>query len=477
MSDKKIVLKKKNPVVRALQWVLVTTVSVLLIIYFLVFDTTGGQKTPIIGKVDGTPIYYTRESAYGVAYLQLVEQYRSFGIEPTGAMLKSIDDMAFRNAVRSILLTDLAKKNIIVSDSFIVDAMKSQFVGTNGVFNQVQYDTFLRDSTQTEKVRIQRSLEDTILVETVQSELFRRLKPSKLAVKREYTRLNTKRVVEVGYIDVKNMVYSKEIDDATITTFFNDNKTNFVQADISIISINDSIMAEDLYNKISAGTISFADAAKENDSGLSKNLDGRLGYITKYEALSPGISDLVFTSSATNTLLSPIYGDNTSYLVYLHDIRVPDTASLVNADTLKKEYLNKNVASLIEVEKDNISNMLSVAIKGNEDLDKYGLVYSTVASPFYYGEDNIIDTNNESVYGSGESIFYNYAFSTKVGETSMPLKIKDGVAIIRVLSEIKPEFTDDSMLGSVQNSQIMRISEEWTDKAILKAKIKRNDNI
>ncbi len=477
MSDKKIVLKKKNPVVRALQWILVTTVSVLLIIYFLVIDTTGGQKTPVIGKVNGTPIYYTRESPYGVAYLQLIEQYRSFGIEPTGPMLKSIDDMAFRNAVRSILLTDLAKKNIKVSDNFIVDAMKSQFVGTNGVFNQVQYDSFLRESTQTDKVRIQRSLEDTILVETVQSELFRRLKPSKLEAKREYTRLNTKRVVEVGYIDVKDMVYSKEIDDATITTFFNDNKTNFVQADISMISINDPIMAEELYNKISAGTISFVDAAKENYSGLSKSPDGRLGYITKYETLSKDISDLVFTNSATNMLLSPIYGDNISYIVYLHDIRVPDTASLVNADTLKIEYFNKNATSLIETEKDNIAKMLNGAIKNNEPLGKYGLVYSTVASPFYYGEEDIVNGKNEPIYGSGENIFYNYAFSTKVGETSMPLKIKDGVAVIRVLSEIKPDFTDESMLGSVQNSQIMRISEEWTDKAILKAKIKRNDNI
>jgi len=476
MSDKKIVLKKKNPVVRVLQWVLVTSVSALLIVYFLVVDTTGGQKTPVIGKVNGTPIYYTRDSPYGVAYLQFIEQYRSFGFEPTGAMLENIDNMAFRNAVRTILLTDTAKKNIKVSDNFIVDAMKSQFIDTNGVFNKVQYNAFLRESTRTEKVKIQRSIEDTILVETIQAELFSRLKPSSLEIKREYIKLNTKRVVEIGYIDVEDGVYEKEIDDEALTTFFNENKTNFVQADISVISISDAKIAEEVYNKISTGGISFSDAAKENSTD-SLGTDGRLGYITKYEALSQDASDLMFASSTTNTLLSPLYTDTGSYLIYLHDIRVPETSSLVNADILKREYFNVNARDLIEIEKENIVNMLNTAMENNETLNNYGLVYSTVASPFYYGEGNILDTNKTPIYGSGESIFYNYAFSTKVGETSSPIKLGNGVAIIKVLSESKPDFSEGSIARDAQNSQTMRISEEWTDKAILKAKVKRNDKI
>lgn len=48
-------------------------------------------------------------------------------------------DLAFRHAVSTILLNDAAGKNINVSDNFITDAMKSEFINTNGVYNEIDF--------------------------------------------------------------------------------------------------------------------------------------------------------------------------------------------------------------------------------------------------------------------------------------------------------------------------------------------------
>ena len=48
MLSKKITVKKKNSVVKTLQWIGISIISILLILYFLV-STGGSQTTPTIG--------------------------------------------------------------------------------------------------------------------------------------------------------------------------------------------------------------------------------------------------------------------------------------------------------------------------------------------------------------------------------------------------------------------------------------------
>ena len=54
-------------------------------------------------------------------------------------MYSFIEDMAFKRAVTIILLDKIASENIKISDNLIVDAMKSEFVDTNGLYNDVAF--------------------------------------------------------------------------------------------------------------------------------------------------------------------------------------------------------------------------------------------------------------------------------------------------------------------------------------------------
>lgn len=480
MSKPHYVPKKKNPVVKTLQWIAISAVSVLLIAYFLIIDTAGAQGTPVIGSVNGKPIYYSRDSTYGRAYLQLIENYKSFGIEPNEIILEYIDTLAFRTAVRSILLEDLAKKNINVSDEFIVNAMKSQFVGTNGIFNQAQYDAFLRQSTQSEKSKVQKDIENSIQLRTIESELFNKVKTSNLEKIRETAKISTKRNIEMYYVDVASMIADKKIPQEDIDNFFNANKTNFVQADISLIAVEENALARELHDTLSTNIALFADLAMTNSVHSSKDMGGKLGYITKAQFSSFKVSDAVFSESKTNILLDIIYEDDIAYIVHLNDIKVPNASSDVLLSVLMDEYLSKNIDTLLDAEKENQVNIFMNALADNSinSLLSVGAKCYKNASPFYYGQDRILDVDNNLIPELANPNFYNYIFSTEIGATTDVIKFENGVAVIKIISEIKP--SKESLIiaadteADVENLAT-RVESQWTDNAISKAKVKRND--
>lgn len=130
-SNKNFVPKKKSPVIKTLQWLGVSAVSILLIIYFLVVDTRGSQKTPTIGSVNGKPIYYTSTSPYGRAFRQIEGYYQQLGIQINNEMYTYIEDLAFRRAVTTILLNDVARKNINSTSS---GRLEYHTIGTKEVY-------------------------------------------------------------------------------------------------------------------------------------------------------------------------------------------------------------------------------------------------------------------------------------------------------------------------------------------------------
>lgn len=210
-SNKKIVIKKKSPVVKTLQWLGVSAVSILLIVYFLVIDTRGSQKTPTIGSVNGTPIYYTSTSPYGKAFREIEKEienyYQQFGIPMNADIYANIEDLAFRSAVTNILLDDLAAKNITVSDKLILQYMQSQFIDSNGNYNKMAYDAFIKNTPQSEKIRIEKDLKETVMAQTIALELFNSVKINSLELERDYIKNYTKRDIEMLYIGFR---YSKK---------------------------------------------------------------------------------------------------------------------------------------------------------------------------------------------------------------------------------------------------------------------------
>ena len=224
MSSKKITVKKKNSVVKTLQWIGISIISILLILYFLV-STGGKQTTPTIGSVNGTPIYYTSTSPYGRAFREIERYYQQIGIPINNEMYSFIEDMAFKRAVTIILLDKIASKNIKISDNLIVDAMKSEFVDTNGLYNDVAFQSFIKNTSKSEQKRIEKELKESILSQTISMELFKDIKINSLEVERNYIKEETKRDIEMVYIDAASIVENSEIPISDLEKYFNDNKT------------------------------------------------------------------------------------------------------------------------------------------------------------------------------------------------------------------------------------------------------------
>ena len=482
-SNKKIVIKKKSPVIKTLQWIGVSAVSILLIIYFLVIDTRGSQKTPTIGSVNGTPIYYTSTSPYGKAFREIENYYQQFGIPMNTDVYANIEDLAFRRAVTTILLDDLAAKNIDVSDKIILQYMQSQFIDSNGNYNQMAYDAFIKNTPQSEKIRIEKDLKETIMAQTIALELFNGVKVNSLELERQYIKNLTKRDIEMLYIDASDIVRNADIIGTDIDKYFNDNKTNFVQADISWILIANAKEAENLYKTLKNDITLFDKTVAEKSIYTN---DYHLGYVTRME-IDKNIADRVFTNTQTNTLLSPINVNGVYYVVLINDIRLPEKYTDVNAAVLRDSYLNDNLKVLIEAEKSKQVEVLKNATLNNNNfaaLNNNGNIkYYKSSAPFSYAQGLVNATDGNVIPDSSNPIFNSTVFSLNVGDKSEVIKLNNGVAVIKVLSEEKADVNKLASLDSAQKNAMRRellsasvanISIEWENRSIEEAKIKRH---
>lgn len=482
-SNKKIVIKKKSPVIKTLQWIGVSAVSILLIIYFLVIDTRGSQKTPTIGSVNGTPIYYTSTSPYGKAFREIENYYQQFGIPMNADVYANIEDLAFRRAVTTILLDDLAAKNIDVSDKIILQYMQSQFIDSNGNYNQMAYDAFIKNTPQSEKIRIEKDLKETIMAQTIALELFNGVKVNSLELERQYIKNLTKRDIEMLYIDASDIVRNADIIETDIDKYFNDNKTNFVQADISWILIANAREAENVYKTLKNDITLFDKTVAEKSIYTN---DYHLGYVTRME-IDKNIADRVFTNTQTNTLLSPINVNGVYYVVLINDIRLPEKYTDVNAAVLRDSYLNDNLKVLIEAEKSKQVEVLKNATLNNNNfaaLNNNGNIkYYKSSAPFSYAQGLVNATDGNVIPDSSNPIFNSTVFSLNVGDKSEVIKLNNGVAVIKVLSEEKADVNKLASLDSAQKNAMRRellsasvanISIEWENRSIEEAKIKRH---
>ena len=482
-SNKKIVIKKKSPVVKTLQWLGVSAVSILLIVYFLVIDTRGSQKTPTIGSVNGTPIYYTSTSPYGKAFREIENYYQQFGIPMNADVYANIEDLAFRRAVTTILLDDLAAKNITVSDKIILQYMQSQFIDSNGNYNQMAYDAFIKNTPQAEKIRIEKDLKETVMAQTIALELFNSVKINSLELERQYVKNLTKRDIEMLYIDASDIVKKADILEADIDKYFNDNKTNFVQADISWILLPNAKDAENVYKTLKNDITLFDKTVAEKSIYTN---DYHLGYVTRME-IDKNIADRVFTNTQTNILLSPINVNGVYYVVLLNSIRLPEKYTDVNIGVLRDSYLNDNLQVLVEAEKAKQVEVLKNAVSNNNSfaaLNNNGNIkYYKSSAPFYYAQGLVNSTDGNAIPDSSSPIFNSTVFSLNVGDKSEVIKLNNGVAVIKVLSEEKADINKLASLDTAQknaarrellNATVANISIEWENRSMEEAKIKRH---
>ncbi|HJH55728.1 MAG TPA: SurA N-terminal domain-containing protein [Brachyspira hyodysenteriae] len=487
-SNKKFVPKKKSPVIKTLQWLGVSAVSILLIIYFLVVDTRGSQKTPTIGSVNGKPIYYTSTSPYGRAFRQIEGYYQQLGIQINNEMYTYIEDLAFRRAVSTMLLNDVARKNINVSDNFVVEAMKSQFIDTNGVYNQMAYESFIKNSSQSEKVKIEKDLKEDILSQTVSAELFTSVKLNDLEMQREYKKNLTKRDIEMVYINASEIVQSNQVADADLEKYFTDNKTNFAQADISWIITQSGGVADNLYKSLKADISLFEKTAMEKSFDTNNY---KLGYLTRMQMPNEDFANKIFANN-NNTkeknLLQPIYANGYYYIVLVNDIRIPEKYTDVNREVIRREYLNANMNTLLEAEKTKQAEVLKAAVANVNNLARLngnGLIkYYKPAQPFSYNQGRLNTAEGAIIPDSTTESFYMHVFSMQTNQVSDVIKLDNGVAVIRLVSEEKPNMATLTTLDAATKNAVKRelsmqrmnlIQIEWENQHIADARVKKHN--
>ena len=481
MSSKKIETKKKSNLIKTLQWLGVSVISVLLIVYFLVVDTTGSQTTPIIGTVNGTPIYYTSSSPYGRAFRNIEANYRQYGIQINDEMYSYIEDIAFRRAVATVLLDKIASKNIAVSDNIVVEVMKGQFVDTNGIYNDNAFQSFVRNTSKSELSRVEREIKENILSQTISVELFDNVKVNSLETERNFIKTQTKRDIEMAYIDAVSIVENSEIPASDLERYFNENKTDFAQADISYIVLESGGVADNLYKTLNDDITLFEKNALERSVDTNNY---RWEYITRMEMPSESFANSIFTNSKTNTLLQPIYVNGNYYIVLLNDIRLPENYTDVKTDILKNEYLDANMNVLLEAEKTRQSEILKSAFDRNNNLSSLNnngnIKYYKPSSPFYYNQGRLSSISGDIIPESSEEAFYRRVFSLDAGSVSDIVRLENGVAIIKVLSEEKPNMSEIANLDSYTKNELKSelgfyVENEWQNRNIEKARVKKNN--
>ena len=191
----------------------------------------------------------------------------------------------------------------------------------------------------------------------------------------------------------------------------------------------------------------------------------------------------IFTNSKTNTLLQPIYVNGNYYIVLLNDIRLPENYTDVKADILKTEYLNANMNVLLEAEKTKQSEILKSAFDRNNNLSALNnngnIKYYKSSSPFYYNQGGLTSANGNMIPESSEENFYRRVFSLDVGSVSDTIKLENGVAIIKVLSEEKPNMSEiansEYTKAELKNELNFYAENEWQNRNIEKARVKKNN--
>ncbi len=368
-SNNKPPVKKKSALMKTLQWLLVSAVSLLLVAYFIFSDMSGPDQSVLVGRVDGRPVYYSRDSLYARNYQQLVQNMQSFG-GALDAISGLFEYQAFVITANQLLLYNIASKNIDVTDSYIVDNIKgSFFLNDDYTFRAADYDAFVRDTSAANKKAIENDVRQSISIQTINHEMFQTVKSSTIAVDAELAKENNTRSIELLYANASSLASTYTPTGGELDLYFAENKTNFVQADLSWIKLKSISESTEIYNALKKDIGKFEVLARSNSEDEVTAINGgNVGYITSSEMPSSLIADAVFKTTKEKTLLEPMYFNDSYYTILVNKIRVPENRSDVSTDVVTKKYIADNKDLLMQKAKDQLVAMVSKDVSNIENL-------------------------------------------------------------------------------------------------------------
>ncbi len=492
-KEQPIIKKEKSPLVKTLKWIGVAAISILLVLYFIFSSVSDTGNNLLVGRVNGKPIYYSRGSAYAVNYQRMSDSMNmnSFNEETRKMFAEILEYQAFTVTANEMLMYDIAKKHIEVSDEYLVNSVKGYFVNEYGMFMEDQYNSFLQTKNAVEKKVIEQEIREDIAVQTLSHELFQTIKTSSMLVDAEFAKRNNKRSIEVIYADAMPIVRDYVPTDGEINMYFAESKENFAQADISWIVTSSASEATLIYDTLKNDISHFAQMAIDKSEDDSTSSDGgKVGRLTRYEMPSSFVADAVFAVGKNDTILEPQYFEDYYYIILVHSVNVPGSLDEVARDIVNNEYLKVYSDAILMKAKADLKETLTAdyanaantrALSANNAYSYYA------ANDFYYGGSAQDVASGMMIPSSGEKIFSDTAFSTEVGTSSSVIELADGLAIINVVAENKASTTlpenasqEETMAfeqaryeaaSEIYSQKANNLARRWADIAFANAKI------
>ncbi len=434
------VKKNKSPMMRTLKWIAVVAISLLLVLYFIFSSVASPESSILVGKVNGKPIYYSRDSAYARNYQRISDSInmQEYSDEARQMLTGIIEYQAFATTVNNILMYNVAKKNIEISDQYLLNNIKSYFIGDYGQFLEEEYNNFVATKSAVEKKIIEQDIRESVSLHTLGHELFQTIKTSPKLVEAEFAKRNNKRSVEIVYADARAMLREYVPTEAELRMYFSENAPQFTQADISWIVTSSTSEATLIYDTLKNDISYFAQMAidKSEDEG-NKADGGKVGKLTKQEMPSIEMGEVIFATNTADALLEPIVFEGMYYIIMVHSIETPSSMDMVTYDIVERQYLYNYDSNLLAQKKSELKEQLTNDANNTNGLPENSAYTYYALNDYHYGSTALDSISSTPIPFASDKIFSDTVFKTAVGSTSDVIEIPEGVAIIRVVSENK----------------------------------------
>jgi peptidyl-prolyl cis-trans isomerase D len=447
------VAKKKNPITltKIVTYVILGLLAVVLIVgVFPSFGQSGGSSTSIVfGTYDKEPIEFAIGNYFYRQYQTQAQQNRENSESATYQIWRA----AFENTVFHTAVTQMADKAGIR----VVDETLNQAIIDSGVYDKDgKFDaTTYQNASVESKNQVVQQYTDTLPVQMVLEDISTIIS-SPAEVDYIITMGSTARAFE--YV----LFTADEYPDDLSVAYAQANPSLFTQIDVSMISLADEETANSVREQIASGTLSFADAARDNSLDGFATEGGRAGVWYLYELQSnfadPEEVNVLFSTSAGQ--VSQAFKTPSGYALYQVEAD-PWLADFSDADVINdiKTYIGTNDAGIVtEYIKEKAAAFASsdaVAEDFVAAATAAGLTVVPVApTPANVGNSNYLSgftyTDNQGVLTSLSSDIeaMRSLYSLPVGAVSEPYEVENTFVVAKV--------TEETTL-SEDNSEYMRM--------------------
>ena len=446
--------KKRNPITltQITTYAILGLLALVLIVgVFPSFGNGGSSPTSIVfGTYDKDPI----EFSYGNYFYRQYQIQAQENKESTDSAAYQVWRTAFENTVFFTAVSQMAEK----VGFRVVEESLNQAILEAGVYNKdgkFDVETYEKASVEY-KNQINQQYKENIPVQTVMTDL-----STILSAEGEVDYIvamgNSARSFDYVVFDA-----SRYPDDLT-AAYAVANPSLFTQIDISLISVADETAANSIREKIASGTITFAEAAKQNSIDTFAADGGRAGVFYLFE-LQSNFTDaeqvnLLFSTAVGQ--VSQAFATPSGFALYQVE-SAPKLADFTDKEVLAdvKTYIGSSDAGVVTTYLQDQANAFAasdaVALDFTSAAQSAGLsVVSVEATPANIGGSNYLSSFSYTDMGGGltalasDTAVMKTLYTLPVGSITAPLAIEGAFLIAKVTGESSQSDENNEYLRTI----------------------------